>query len=68
MVSTLSDATSGLHLDPDFMANSSTNTSCNRLGRKSSKLARNAALKLAQEIFSILKRPSFATITSCLQG
>lgn len=38
------------------------------LGRKSSKLARNAALKLAQELFSMMNRPSFATITSCLQG
>jgi hypothetical protein len=39
-----------------------------RLGRKSSKLARNAALKLAQELFSMMKRPEFAVITSCLQG
>lgn len=38
------------------------------MGRRSSRLARNAALKLAQELFSMLRRPEFATITSCLQG
>lgn len=38
------------------------------LGRKSSRLARNAALKLAEELFSMLNRPKFASVSSCLQG
>lgn len=31
-------------------------------------MERKAALKLAQEIFSMMKRPDFAVITSCSQG
>lgn len=37
-------------------------------GRKSPRLVRNGALKLAQELKDMILRPDFATITSCLQG
>ncbi|UXI14718.1 leucine-rich repeat protein [Sarcoptes scabiei] len=38
------------------------------VGRKSTRLVRAAALKLAQELFAMLKRPDFAMVTRCLEG
>jgi len=38
------------------------------IGRKSTRLVRAAALKLAQEIRTILKRPEYAMVTRCLEG
>jgi len=38
------------------------------IGRKSTRLVRAAALKLAQEMNAILKRPDYAMVTRCLEG
>jgi len=38
------------------------------IGRKSTRLVRAAALKLAQEMHAILRRPDYATVTRCLEG
>jgi len=38
------------------------------IGRKSTRLVRAAALKLAQEIHAVLRRPSFSIVTRCLEG
>ncbi|KAH9501981.1 hypothetical protein DERF_012784 [Dermatophagoides farinae] len=38
------------------------------VGRKSARLVRAAALKLAQEMFAMIKRPEFALVTRCLEG
>lgn len=38
------------------------------IGRKSTRLVRAAALKLAQEVHAILKRPDNALVTRCLEG
>ncbi|ESN93094.1 hypothetical protein HELRODRAFT_96186 [Helobdella robusta] len=37
------------------------------IGRKSSRLERAAALKLSQEIHALIKRPSYAGVTRCLE-
>ena len=39
-----------------------------RVGRKSARLVRAAALKLAQELFAMIKRPEYAMVTRCLEG
>ena len=39
-----------------------------RIGRKSTRLVRAAALKLSQEICAMLDRPSYAMVTRCLEG
>jgi hypothetical protein len=39
-----------------------------RIGRKSARLVRAAALKLAQELFSMVKRADFAVVIRCLEG
>ena len=39
-----------------------------RVGQKSPRLVRNAAHKLAQELFSMIKRPEYAIVTRCLEG
>jgi len=38
------------------------------IGRKSTRLVRAAALKLAQEINAMLKRPEYSVVTRCLEG
>ena len=38
------------------------------MGRKSARLVRAASLKLAQEMFSMIKRPEFAVVMQCLEG
>jgi len=38
------------------------------IGRKSTRLVRAAAIKLAQEIHAILSRPEYAMVTRCLEG
>ncbi|XP_027205223.2 FLII actin remodeling protein [Dermatophagoides pteronyssinus] len=38
------------------------------VGRKSARLVRAAALKLAQELFAMIKRPEYAMVTRCLEG
>lgn len=38
------------------------------VGRKSARLVRAAAVKLAQELFTMIKRPEFAMVTRCLEG
>ncbi|XP_029638513.1 protein flightless-1 homolog isoform X1 [Octopus sinensis] len=38
------------------------------IGKKSTRLVRAAALKLSQEVCGMLKRPSFVTVTRCLEG
>jgi len=38
------------------------------IGRKSTRLVRAAAMKLAQEIHAVLKRPDYAMVTRCLEG
>lgn len=37
-------------------------------GRKSKRLVKAAALKLSQELYSMINRPEYALITRCLQG
>ena len=37
-------------------------------GRKSPRLVKAAALKLSQELYSMINRPDYALITRCLQG
>jgi len=39
-----------------------------RIGRKSTRLIRAAALKLAQELCAMLYRPEYAVVTRCLEG
>ena len=39
-----------------------------RIGRKSARLVRAAALRLADELQSMLKRPLFALVTRCQEG
>ena len=39
-----------------------------RIGRKSTRLVRAAALKLSQEVCKMLKRPDYAVVTRCLEG
>lgn len=39
-----------------------------RLGRKSARLVKAAALKLGQEVFSMMNRPLFAMVHRCLEG
>ena len=41
---------------------------CCRIGRKSPRLVRAAALKLSQEVCSMLHRPECTTVTRCLEG
>ncbi|XP_054155123.1 protein flightless-1-like [Oppia nitens] len=38
------------------------------IGRKSARLVRAAALKLAQELFSMVNRSDYAVVTRCLEG
>ncbi|RWS11681.1 protein flightless-1-like protein [Dinothrombium tinctorium] len=38
------------------------------LGRKSARLVKAAALKLAQELYNMIKRPDYALVIRCLQG
>lgn len=38
------------------------------IGKKSTRLVRAAALKLSQEVCSMLKRPEYVTVTRCLEG
>ncbi|RWS26348.1 hypothetical protein B4U80_01102 [Leptotrombidium deliense] len=38
------------------------------LGRKSARLVKAAALKLAQELYNMIKRPDYSLVTRCLQG
>ena len=38
------------------------------IGKKSTRLVRAAALKLASEICSIINRPSYAMLNRCLEG
>jgi hypothetical protein len=40
----------------------------NRIGKKSTRLIRAAALKLAYELNDMIDRPDFCTVTRCLQG
>jgi hypothetical protein len=40
----------------------------NRIGKKSTRLIRAAALKLAYELNAMIDRPDFCTVTRCLQG
>ena len=39
-----------------------------RIGGKSSKLVRAAALKLAQEIAALIERPSYTMVSRALEG
>lgn len=39
-----------------------------RIGRKSPRLVRAAALKLAEELLEMVIRPSFAMVTRCQEG
>ena len=39
-----------------------------RIGRKSTRLIRAAALKLSQEVCAMFTRPEFANVTRCLEG
>lgn len=39
-----------------------------RIGKKSTRLVRAAALKLSQEIFNMINRPVTAMVTKCLEG
>lgn len=38
------------------------------IGKKSTRLVRCAALKLSQELNSMLDRPDFCSVTRCLEG
>ena len=40
----------------------------NRLGKKSTRLVRAAALKLSSEICAMISRPSYAMLNRCLEG
>lgn len=41
---------------------------CYRIGRKSARLVRAAALRLAQELLTILTRPLYVSVTRVLEG
>lgn len=38
-----------------------------RIGRKSTRLIRAAAMKLSQEVHALLNRPRYAVVTRCLE-
>ncbi|XP_074648106.1 protein flightless-1 homolog isoform X2 [Tubulanus polymorphus] len=38
------------------------------IGKKSTRLVRAAALKLAQEVLRVVRRPSFVSLTRCIEG
>ena len=42
--------------------------SCYRIGRKSARLVRAAALRLAQELLEIVKHPSYVSVNRVLEG
>jgi len=42
--------------------------SCYRIGRKSTKLVRAAALKLSQEIAALIDRPPYTNVSRALEG
>lgn len=39
-----------------------------RIGKKSTRLIRAAALKLSQELCAMIDRPPFCSVTRCLEG
>ncbi len=39
-----------------------------RIGKKSTRLVRAAALKLSHELCAMIKRPDYAVVTRCLEG